>query len=145
MLFVLWQAVQLYVTVQKDKNESLVSAEQWVQEHESDLTVIDTHRFHGSQSYNVLTVEKKDGEKEYVFLNEDVEVHRISFNDIRDSEDVMALAEVERGLSEILRVSPAYRHTFLWEIVAYNTDGQLQYIYYTMQDGEYQNSYTLSN
>lgn len=111
-------------------------------EQETNGTIHEVHRFHGTSMYVIFSVEEEDGYYYYA-VREDGEVNAISFDDIQMSKQQITDSV---NLPEVLRVSPAFTgNAFTWEVVAIDEEDSLQYVYYYMKDGTFQQRYKLRN
>lgn len=143
VLILLWQAIDIYATVQTDKKRDQAYYEQFIPEQ---FTIEEVQRYHGEERYIVFTLRTKDEQRAYYFVSESGESHTIYFSDIRLDEEE-AISKVKKDnpeITEIARVTPAYSgQDFAWEIIALDEHFQYQYIYYSMTKGTYQKKYTL--
>jgi uncharacterized protein YpmB len=147
LLFILWQTIQMLMTIQSDKSKGLDQFTQLVTE-ETGYIIRDVQRFHGNELYYVFTANDTEGNTYYLFVNEKQEIIQLNLDEVSLSQDeVKALSLQEyQGLQKILRVNPAYTgNHFTWEVVAQDQEKRLHYLYYSMIDGTFQKRYTLGN
>lgn len=142
--FGLWQIVDIFLSVQADKRMGLSEQIQIVRQ-ETGLTITDVRRFHGKQLYYVFTGhDPVENEYSYISLNENQDIAQILFADIEITKEMavsLALQEFKE-LKEISRVIPAYvNNQFVWEIIGYDQEDSLQYIYYIMKEGSFLKRY----
>jgi uncharacterized protein YpmB len=146
-IIVLWQTIQLFITIQSDKSEGLDEVIQLIIE-ETGYIIKDVQRFHGKELYYVFTANDEEGNTYYLFVNEEQEIIQLNRNEVTLSQDeVKALSFQEyQALQKIVRVNPAYTgKQFTWEVVAEDQEKRLHYLYYSMIDGTFQKRYTLGN
>lgn len=146
LLFVAWQTIQVFISVQTNKNIGLESNVEWVKQ-ETDFTIEHVQRYHGDQLYFVFTVVDQEDQRHYLFVNEEKQTHQINFGDVQISKDeAKALSFKDYPeLTQLLRINPAYTgNQFTWEVVAQDNQERLQYVYYSMLDGAFQKRYTLA-
>lgn len=147
VLIILWQTIQMFITIQNDKSKGLHQFTQLVTE-ETGHIIRDVQRFHGNELYYVFTANDAEGNTYYLFVNEEQEIIELNVDEVTLSKnDVKTLALQEyQGLQEILRVNPAYTgKRFTWEVVAQDQEKRLHYLYYSMIEGTFQKRYTLGN
>jgi uncharacterized protein YpmB len=146
-IIILWQMIQMFITVQSDKTKDLDLYTQVVTE-ETDFSIRDVQRFHGNQLYYVFTAYDAEGNTYYLFVNEDQEIFQINMDEItltKESAKELAFQEYQE-LQNVMRIVPAYTgKEFTWEIVAQDHEKRLQYLYYSMIDGTFLKRYTLGN
>lgn len=145
--FVFWQLGSLYTSIQSDKEDGMLEQMNYVQE-ETGLTITNVERFHGDALYFIFTAyEPEQDEYSYLLLNNDQQVERILFSEIDTNQELIISKAKEKfpELREIKRVIPAYVHQqFAWEVSAYDQEQNLQYIYYSMKDGQYLKRYIVN-
>jgi uncharacterized protein YpmB len=111
-----------------------------VVQQETGMVVTEVERFHAEEAYDVYTALDDDGNSHYIFATDRQLVHMLPAEDIKLPREEAAEQAVRDypELRRISRINPAYTEdVFAWEVVTYDEDNQLQYIYYDMQDGTF--------
>ncbi|MDQ0165511.1 hypothetical protein [Bacillus horti] len=145
LLIVLWQAIDIYSTVQADRQDGLNRYMQLIPES---AVVQETFRYHGEKRFMVFNLEIEDSVYAYFYVSEDGDTYTLNHDELvlTSSEAMEKVRQEFSELTVIHRITPAISgQDFTWEIVAQDSGEDYQYLYYSMTDGEFQKRFTLSN
>jgi uncharacterized protein YpmB len=145
LILVLGIGIALYISAQQDKHQEVTERVAFIN-NEMNVTIENMERFHGEKLYYVFKVKDEDNSAYYLFIDEENNIQRMAIQDIELSKEEVPEAVRDRypEVRDIKRITPAYtEYEFTWEILASDTNNQLQYLYFKMEDGSFLKRYKL--